>query len=170
MIIVLFPFFHHHFHFVLLMNVLIFRLFSLGVSSGLFMASSPFVLIFAIILCVTTGYSSSYPSPFKRFAKAKQWWAFTASFGKMSGNTTIAQSDIDNFIQTEVMPKIDGFKIVETEGVWKNQTEDSFDVFVLSDEFSKMLKKLQDIGLLYKMNFAQDSVLLFYQRAKVLFL
>lgn len=156
------------------MNVLIFRLFSvelhLDYSCNTVMASTSCVLILAIMLCVATGYSSGHPSPFKRLAKANQWWAFTASFGKMSGNTTILQPDIDNFIQTEVMPKIDGFKIVETKGMWKGQTEDSFDIFVLSDEFSKMLKKLQDISLLYKMKFAQDSALLFYQRAKVLFL
>jgi hypothetical protein len=88
----------------------------------------------------------------------------------MSGNTTILQKNIDNFIRNEVMPKIDAFKLVETEGVWKGQTENSFDIFVLSDNLSEMMKKMQDICLLYKTKFAQDSVLLFYETAKVFFL
>ena len=89
----------------------------------------------------------------------------------MSGNKTILQQDIDNFIQTEIMPRIDGFKLVEASGVWKGQTEDAFDIFVLSNEFCKMWQKLQNIGLLYKMKFAQDSVLLFYDTPrKVVFL
>ena len=98
------------------------------------------------------------------------WYSFTASFGKMSGNRTISQEDIDDFIQTEVMPKIDGFKLVETKGVWKGQAEDSFDIVVLSAEFFKMFKKLRNISLLYKKKFAQDSVLMFYERATVFFL
>lgn len=88
----------------------------------------------------------------------------------MTGNTTILQGDIDNFVQNEVMPKIDGFKLVETMGVWKGQTEDSFDIVVLSDEFFKMKKKIKDICELYKKRFKQDSVLLFYDKQIVEFL
>jgi hypothetical protein len=134
------------------------------------MASSSRVFILAFVLCAATAHSSGHSSPSKGSKHTKLWYSFTASFGKMSGNTTILQKNIDNFIRNEVMPKIDAFKLVETEGVWKGQTENSFDIFVLSDNFSEMMKKMQDICLLYKTKFAQDSVLLFYERAKVFFL
>ena len=125
--------------------------------------------IFAVVIC--TAWVSGSQSPANVCDQTNQWFSFTASFGKMSGNTTILQQDIDNFIQTEVMPKIDGFKLVEGKGAWKSQTEDAFDIFVLSKEFYKMWQKLQDIGRLYKMKFAQDSVLLFYDTpCRVVFL
>ena len=85
----------------------------------------------------------------------------------MSGNAVILQEDIDNFILTEVKPRIDGFKVIETRGIWKRQNEDSFDIIaVMSDEFSSTMKKLQKNWLLYKAMFAQNSVLLFYERAE----
>jgi hypothetical protein len=126
-------------------------------------------LIILLVLCTVSASVSS--SPPVACDQTNQWYSFTASFGKKSGNTTILQKDIDNFVETEVMPKIDGFKLVEAKGVWKGQTEDSFDIVVLSNEFSKMWKKLQNISLLYKTKFAQDSVLLFYDTlCKVVFL
>ena len=129
------------------------------------MASSSCVLIFVIIICVATGSRKDHPS-----SQAKQWSAFTVSFGKKTGNKTILQPDIDIFLKKEVMPKIDGFKIVETKGVWKGQTEDSFDIVVLSDEPYTMFEILKNISYAYKTQFAQDSVLLFYQNATVNFL
>ena len=36
----------------------------------------------------------------------------------MSGNAVILQEDIDNFILTEVKPRIDGFKVIETRGIY----------------------------------------------------
>ena len=137
------------------------------------MAMSYHLLTFAITLSplcailVCSNVIRSFPEDRKQ---VKEWFAFTASFGKMSGNTQIEREDIDCFVQTEVMPKIDSFKIVDTLGVWKGQTEDSFDIFVLSDEFHTMMEKLQDICLKYKEMFAQESVLLFYEKAKVRFL
>lgn len=102
--------------------------------------------------------------------ETNQWYAITASFGKMSGNKTISQVDIDNFLRNVVMPRFDRFKVTETRGVWKSQAEDSFDIFVLSDDLAKAMKKMTDVCLLYKATFAQDSVLLFYEKASVLFL
>ena len=141
------------------------------------MASSSCVLIFVIIICVATGSSNGHhgghhdhSSLFKRSSQAKQWSAFTVSFGKKTGNKPISQPDIDRFLKKEVMPKIDGFKIVETKRVWKGQTEDSFDIVVLSDEPSTMLEVLKNISYAYRKEFAQDSVLLSYQNATVNFL
>ena len=74
------------------------------------------------------------------------------------------------FLKKEVMPKIDGFKIVETKGVWKGQREDSFDIVVLSNEPYTMFEVLKNISYAYIKEFAQDSVLLFYQNATVNFL
>ena len=128
--------------------------------------------LFIFVLCTATAdcTASGNHSLHKGRKQTKLWYSFTASFCKMSGNTIIWQQDIDNFIQTEVMPKIDGFKLVETTGVWKGQTQDSLDIFILSNEFSKMLKKIRHLSYKYKKKFAQDSVLLFYERAKVFFL
>ncbi len=154
------------------LNTLISSIFSVTLHwnciGNIAMASLSRVFIFAIVLCTAKASGGSLQS--KVYKQTKQWYSFTASFGKMSGNTTILQQDIDNFVQTDVVPKIDGFKLIETTGVWKGQQEDSFDIFVLSGEYSETWKKLQAIGLLYKAKFAQDSVLLFYNTATVFFL
>lgn len=100
----------------------------------------------------------------------KQWYSFTLSLGKSKGTVRIPQKKIDRFIRKVVMPKIDGFKLVETKGVWKGRPEASFDLVVLSDKFNIMLKKLRKISCSYKKKFSQDSVLFYYVKATVSFL
>lgn len=100
----------------------------------------------------------------------KQWHSFTLSFGKDSGRVRIPQKKIDRFIHNVVIPRIDGFKIIETQGVWKGQTEASFDLVVLSNEFNITMKKLKKIGFCYKKTFSQKSVLFYYVKAIVSFL
>lgn len=125
-----------------------------------------FIAIFGVCLffCSTAALSvSSQASP-------KQWYSFTVSFGKNTGNVSINQNKIDKFVGEVVMPAINAFKIVETKGVWKGQSEDSFDLIVLSNQFNVTKRKLTKISLDYKKKFRQKSVLLYYQKATVSFL
>ena len=102
--------------------------------------------------------------------KQCQWYSFTLSFGKNNGTTQLSQKKIDRFIRNVVMPRIDAFKLIETQGIWKGQTEDSFDIVVLSNDFNVMMQKLRKIGWRYKKRFSQDSLLFYYVKATVSFL
>ena len=84
-----------------------------------------------------------------------EWFTFTASFGKK--NPEIKQECIETFIETEVMPHIEGFKIVETRGVSEG-LKDSFDIIVISDEHGTIDDKLRKIHRKYAKKFSQESI------------
>ena len=127
-------------------------------------------MITVIVVLISFLLQFSSPVLARDRPSPKQWYSFTLSFGKNNGTTRLPQQKLDRFIRNVVMPRIDGFKLVETQGVWKGQTEESFDIVVLSNDFNVMVQKLRKIGCRYKKTFRQDSVLFYYVKATVSFL
>ena len=144
------------------------------------------VLFFAMVVYVTNVHcaispeESSKASPLIESSKASSLvpdvskWSFTASFGRSIPNGGEVSHSQIYFFMLEIMQKFpdmkQGFKRVDTHGVWGGGTEYSFDIVVLSDQFGGMWEIMKQICLLYKYKFKQESVALSYQKVGFSFL
>ena len=99
-------------------------------------------------------------------------WSFTASFGRGipdKPDIEISESAIQSFIEEMMSELADGFKIVQTKGIYKQQKENSFDIAVVHDQFQKTLVAMKNICLQYAKRFKQDSVMLSYHKVQYSF-
>ena len=131
-----------------------------------------FRVFFGMMLCVAVVHGmigSTTVSP-----SSVENWSFTASFGRGIPNEPdkeISESAIQSFIE-EMMSSselADGFKIVQTKGIYEKQKENSFDIVVVHNQFQKMLETMENICLQYVQRFKQDSVMLSYHKVQYSF-